>query len=334
MASLGESRPDFRSKTVATLCSKGGVGKSTLSAQLLDNAARLGLRVAGVDLDPNGTLSRLTGTVAPVGEPSVREVLEGSASPQSVARKPIAWQPEAAADRSWLQGGPLLPGGVVHMVPAPDRGLDAVTSRSGTDVENALLEAITMSGFGEHYDMIVVDPPASTSSTLYLALNASQHLVLPLQTESAALSGLILTLEAAIKFSSNTGRPVNGIGVVATMLDRTTEHTETLEAARAWISDRFAGQMTVLNPQIPRRTIIADSAARMIPVSRQVTGSGRYGDVAARYAAVTLSVVASVVPEKIGPIFDALEALNMPDELAEIVYAGFDTTADADADAS
>lgn len=55
MADLGESRADYRAKTVATLCSKGGVGKSTLAAQIISDASRLGLKVLGIDLDPNGT---------------------------------------------------------------------------------------------------------------------------------------------------------------------------------------------------------------------------------------------------------------------------------------
>lgn len=214
------------------------------------------------------------------------------------------------------------------MVPAPERGLDVVTSRSGTEVENTLLEAITTSGFGAHYDLIIIDPPTSTSSTLYLALNASEHLILPLQTEAAALSGLILTLEAAIRFSSNTGRPVNGIGVVATMVDRTKGHTETLKAARAWMSERFDGRMSVLDPPIPRRSTVVEAAAQLLPVSRKVTRGGHYADIAAHYAAVTLSVIASAVPEKLTSIVDALEAQNLPDELAEIVYAAFDTDAD------
>ncbi|MCF8786160.1 MULTISPECIES: ParA family protein [Rhodococcus] len=331
MASLGESRANYRAKTVATLCSKGGVGKSTLTAQILDNAARFGLRVAGVDLDPNGSLSRMTGTLAPVGEISIREVLEGSITPQAATRKPLQWQPEVVADRAWAKGGPLIPGGEVHIVPAPDRGLDAVTSRSGTEAEHALFEAITTSGFGEYYDMIIVDPPASTASTFHLALNAAQHLVFPLQTESAALSGLVLTIESAIKFSSSTGRPVNGIGVAATMMDgRTTEHTETLAAAKEWMQEKFHGQLPVLEPPVPRRTTVPEAGAEMLPVARVARGS-KGAQLTAAYSAIALAVVASVVPEKTDAIFDAFEAADLPAELAEVVFANFRASEDPSA---
>ncbi|NHE68611.1 ParA family protein [Rhodococcus sp. D-46] len=328
MADLGESRADYRAKTVATLCSKGGVGKSTLAAQIISDASRLGLKVLGIDLDPNGTLSRLTGTVSPVGELSIGDVLVGAARPQQVARVPVDWQPDIAFDRPWIQGGPLLPGGAVHILPAPDRGLEVTTSRSGTDAEQALLEALAVSEIGEHYDLIVVDPPASTSSTLYLALYASEHLVFPLQTESAALSGLTLTVESAIKFSSLSRRRVNGIGVVATMLDRTTEHTLTLAAAQEWMDERFKGQIGVLNPQIPRRTIVSEAGSSMVPVSRLVTGKLKNADIASRYAAVALAVVAAVTPERLEAIFDAIEKEDLPEEIADIIYAALESRAE------
>src|ERR1044071_4536314 len=63
---------------IAVLSQKGGTGKTTAVRHLADTFRRAGLRVAAVDLDPQGNLSDYF-DVDPEGEPTVRDGLMGAA---------------------------------------------------------------------------------------------------------------------------------------------------------------------------------------------------------------------------------------------------------------
>lgn len=320
MASLGDGTgADYREKTLMPAGAKGGVGKSTVLAQIADNAARLGLRVAAFDLDANGALSAMTGTVVEVGEPSIKDVLEGTRTPLEVARVPVLWQP--STDLPWERGGALIPGGLIHVVPAPQEGLEAVTNRSGTEAESSLALAIAQSRFGDNYDLIVIDAPGTEGPAFQLGLHTAGQLLFPLQTETLALRGLIRTIEAAIKFGVYTGKPVNAIGVVATMVKNNSENRGTLEEAFRYLQERFDGGIPVL-PTLPQRTVVTDAVPAGVPVSQLVTRGGAHAPVAFGYTRITLSVLAAVCDEeRFSAIMAAIEAEDLTDENRSVLFS-------------
>lgn len=318
MASLGDGTgADYREKSLMPAGAKGGVGKSTLAAQVASEASRFGLRVAGIDLDANGALSAMSGTVAAEGEPSIRDVLEGTKTPLEVARVPSLWQPRT--DLSWEKGGALIPGGLIHIVPAPQSGLEKATNRSGTEAESSLSLAISQSRFGDNYDLIIIDAPGTEGPAFQLGMHAAGQLVFPLQTETLALRGLIRTIEAAINFGVYTGKPVNAIGVVATMVKNNSENRGTLEEAARYLQERFNGAIPVL-PPLPQRTIVSEAVPAGVPVSRMVTSSN--SDVAFGYTRIALSVLAAVCSEeRFGEIMTAVEAAEISDRNRAILFS-------------
>jgi chromosome partitioning protein len=314
------SRPSSRSKSLAALCGKGGVGKSTLLAQILDNAARFGLRTLGIDLDANGALSAMTGTVTGPGQLSIVDVLKGTVPPTRVALVPPEWQPKFG--RPWGRGYALFEGGCVHILPAPQNGLEEVTGEKGTVAENRLHSIITESGFAENYDLIVVDVPGTEGPTFSLALNACQHILFPLQTESLAFRGFTRTIEAAIRFAQSTQKPVTPIGGVATMYkNNVVEHKQTFDVAVRWLGDTFGTAIPMLDPPIGQRAVIADAAAAQVPVSRMISRSGIGADISAGYSRVTLFAIASILgQERLDEILEAIDDVDLDDSVRSVIF--------------
>jgi chromosome partitioning protein len=311
------------------LCGKGGVGKSTLLMQIADFAARFGLRVVIVDLDANGAVSAMTGTIVPDGYASVREVLDGAMPASQVVRVPEKWQP--ISDRSFALGGVLLPGGCVHILPAPQNGLEDSTGKTGTEAETRLLVALAESGFGENYDLILVDAPGTEGPAFYLGLNACRNVLFPLQPETLGIRGFIRTIEAAIRFSKI--RPINALGGVATMVRNKKEHKDTIADTKDWLHDQFGDAITLFDPPLADRAIVADAVPMMVPVSRMITRSGKYADVAAGYGRITLSTIAQIVsPERLDVIFDALEVAEMDDAVRDVLFGAGDGVDEIDDD--
>ncbi|MEU7631845.1 ParA family protein [Nocardia sp. NPDC049220] len=320
LASIGGF--DCRHKGVAVLSSKGGVGKSTLCGQIIDNLARFGLRVLGVDLDPNGALSAMTNTVAPIGGPSVKEVLEGTVDPRAAIIMPGPWQPES--DRRWDRGGQLLPEGEVHILPAPQDGLENAIRVSGTDAESRLHIALTNSGLGEYYDAMILDAPGTEGPAFFLSLHAALHVLFPLQPETLSLRGFIRTIDKAVSFSSYSGKKLNAIGGVATMMTNKREHREVVEDADAWLKKRFNGQVAMLTPSLPLRVVVADAVPLYLPVSRMVTSGGTHGVIAAGYSRIALSVINVVAPERMDGILDALEDADLDPKIKSVLFGEAD----------
>src|SRR5688500_17896742 len=91
----------FRSKRVIVCCGAGGVGKTTVSASLALSAARAGLRVVAITVDPSRRLAEALGVAshAPAPTELSRERLQavGVEPPGSLA----AWMldPQLVCDR-------------------------------------------------------------------------------------------------------------------------------------------------------------------------------------------------------------------------------------------
>lgn len=319
---------DYRDRSAAVLCGKGGVGKSTTLAQIADHAARFGLRVLGVDLDANGALSAMTGTIVPDGYASVKDVLDGTMPAIQVARVPEDWQP--ITDRPFALGGALIPGGSLHILPAPQNGLEDATGKTGTEAETRLLVALAEGGFGDNYDLILVDAPGTEGPAFYLGLNACKHVLFPLQPETLGIRGFIRTIEAAIRFSKI--RPVNALGGVATMVRNKKEHTDTIADTKEWLQQQFGDAITLFDPPLKDRAIVADAVPMMLPVSRMITRTGKHADVAAGYGSIALATISPIVePDRLDAIFDALEAAEMDDAIRAI-FLGADDLVDDPSD--
>jgi chromosome partitioning protein len=160
---------------VSVINQKGGVGKTTTSANLSSGLAEKGKRVLVVDVDAQSNLSTHLGLEAEVDEDSGRsnrgtiyEVLKGD-----MALK------DAIVSRS--KNLDVVPSSL--LLSAADLELGGVVGRE-------LLLKRVIQPVRDAYDFIVIDCPPALGLLSLNALAASDRVVIPVQSEYLALHGV------------------------------------------------------------------------------------------------------------------------------------------------
>jgi cellulose biosynthesis protein BcsQ len=160
----------------------GGVGKTTLSANLAVAHARAGLDVLVIPLDPqDGDLSYLFNVDQNRADSEVDTLVHHLVNREK--------------------------GDFLDLIQTVEQGVDIIPEHNRLeDLGEALRkEQEARSDFGEsfpmwtqlqrvlreanihqHYDVLIVDPPASSGPQLYNALDATRNLVLPLEPSGRA----------------------------------------------------------------------------------------------------------------------------------------------------
>lgn len=171
-------------KTYAITISKGGDGKTTTATALAYAAARDGLRVLAVDLDPQGHFTKALR--ASTGRPGAFELLQHG-------------QPVRDCIQPTEGGIDVIAGG---------RALSTVTSSTGSARRlQKALDPVRAS-----YDLCVIDTPATGGELQYNALQAADYLLAPMQTDINSLDGLAQTLDTVGLFRrSNPALQLAGV---------------------------------------------------------------------------------------------------------------------------
>lgn len=185
---------------------KGGVGKTTTSVALAGLLADAGKRVVMVDLDPHGSMTSYFGHDPDSLETSVFDLFQHQGNvPQGLPRQLLL---STSHERLALLPSSTVLATLERQSPGQS-GLGLVVARSLTQL------------WGE-FDHAVIDSPPLLGVLMVNALAASQHLVIPVQTEFLALKGLermVRTL-SMINRSRKQALPYT---IVPTLFDRRTQ---------------------------------------------------------------------------------------------------------------
>lgn len=166
----------------------GGVGKTSLTANLAQAHARAGLDVLVVPLDPqDGDLSRL---LAVDGD-------RANGDADNLVRHMID-APKGPLDElvRTAEGVDVVP--EHNMLSDLSRFLDREQQRAedlgdAFNVHAQLQRVLQEGDVGDHYDVVICDPPATESPHLYNAIYATRNLVIPVEPSakgSASVEGL------------------------------------------------------------------------------------------------------------------------------------------------
>jgi chromosome partitioning protein len=251
-------------RVVALANQKGGVGKTTMAVSLGACAAELGLRVALVDLDPQGTLSRW------VAEP----VAEGAATTYDlVVRRDVALSDVLRATSWGVQVAPAT----VDLAVAP---ADLQRALRGVGLwQTALRPKLHAADL----DLILVDCPPSLGELTMLALVAADDVAIVTSCELTAFDAM-QDLIACIDLARSPGLnpDLGSLGILPTMYDSRSLHCrQVLQLLRTHYPD--AVPETVI-----RRTIkLADAYARNLPI----TEYDRHGEVTDAFRRLTREVL-------------------------------------------
>jgi chromosome partitioning protein len=242
-----------RSKTrvLAVVNQKGGVGKTTTTVNLATALAAVNKKVLVIDFDPQGNAS--TGLGIETRELTSYDLVLGDVTLEEVVQKSEV---------------PNL-----HIVPA-------TIDLSGAEIEmvslmkreyrlkNALDKSVV------NYDYILIDCPPSLGLLTLNALVAANAVLIPLQCEFYALEGLSHLIKTVELVRANLNPDLSIQGIVLTMYDRRNKFTEQIENdVRAYFGE------LVYQAVIPRNVRMSEAPSHGKPAliyDMHCTGSKAY----------------------------------------------------------
>lgn len=202
--------------TVSLINMKGGVGKTTLSMQIVYAAAIAGRRVLAVDIDPQANLSqslmggrRYLNEVVDQNRPTIVEIFEGYRPTKTGQPGPKIVRTDALTvkDITYL----CRAGGCLHLIPSRLELARTLKNPQGT--QGKLAEFLARVD-GE-YDLIVIDCPPTESGLTDAAYLASRYVLVPVKPEFLATIGLPLLARSIGDFKSqNRDHEIDICGIV------------------------------------------------------------------------------------------------------------------------
>ena len=187
-------------RRIAVINQKGGVGKTTTTANLGAALARAGQRVLLVDLDPQAHLSLHYGTEVDDRQPTVYDVLTASVSVDDVALH--------VRDNVTLIPSDIdLAGAEAELVSVMGR-------------EVILREALD--AYEKPHDVMLIDCPPSLGILTVNALVATSEVIIPLQAHFFALQGIGKLFDTVTLVRQRINPTLAVSGIVLCMHDAST----------------------------------------------------------------------------------------------------------------
>lgn len=203
---------------IISICSeKGGVGKTTTTANLAGELVRKGNRVLVVDLDQQMNVSYALGYIKD-GKPTAAELIYNTVAGIESDR--------GTAIRHSGQG--------IDYIPASPM-LTNITSTIANDTENdsnyVLKRLFSSSPFTE-YDYILLDCRTLLDLLVSNAMNASDYVVIPVESGIYAYNGLDKMLDKVASINNSTNKQLRVLGILLNKMQRTTVSTSLAESIR------------------------------------------------------------------------------------------------------
>jgi chromosome partitioning protein len=225
---------------ISVASQKGGVGKTTISLNLGLGLARAGNRTLIMELDAQGSLGLSLG-LPDRARAGIAEVLTGAEHVDNVLLRTRDPQLHVLS--------------VGRVDPTTVAGFEEALSRS------SMLTGM-LSKLESEFDIVLVDCPAGLGKVTTRALEASTHVLSPLQAEPLALRSMGQVLALIDRIRAEKNPRLSLIGIVLSMFDRQTPAS--LEVAET-LWTRFPGGI-ILDSVIPRDEVFLEASLRGAPL--------------------------------------------------------------------
>ena len=202
----------------------GGVGKTSLTANLAVAHARAGLKPLVVPLDPqDGDLSRLLGVDTNRADSSADNLVRHMVNSP---RGPFEDLIRSAESVDIVPEHNMLSDLSDHLAREQSKAEDL---GDAYNIYAQLQRVLREGGVGDHYDVLICDPPATESDHLYNAIYATRNLVIPVEPSwkgQASVEGLA---DLATNFADQLNIDVGVLGAIPNGVKNTSDQREMLE---------------------------------------------------------------------------------------------------------
>jgi chromosome partitioning protein len=262
---------------IALTNQKGGVGKTTATANLGVLLHQVGTRVLLVDLDPQGSLTRSMGHLPDTLQFTVFDAILALKTANALNGMTVA---------SGVTGVNSIKG-VTGVIGVDGREQDAaeilskliLRTRAGPDLapNNILASEIDRALYGEinwgtilgrvlvpvkrSYDYILLDCPPSFNSLTMNALNSADWVVVPTQFEMLSVDGLRQLLARVQEARMEANPKLRIAGIIAMMVQRANSNREVAQVSGQGLANWSVGA-GVFQTVIKRSTLYGSVANR------------------------------------------------------------------------
>lgn len=189
--------PAVLSRCIAVVNGKGGVGKTSLTANLAGLYAAAGYRTLAVDLDPQGNLGDDLGYLgAGLGDDGA-ELVAGLRE-----RRPFQPVREVRPGLDVIIGGPQLD------------NLSADFYGRHSRVDAVLAFAGSLAAIAADYDLILIDCPPGNDALQESALAAARWVLIPTKTDPSSRAGLQIVANRFVAIREQYNPDLMLLGVV------------------------------------------------------------------------------------------------------------------------
>lgn len=256
------------SKVIAIANQKGGVGKTTTTANLGIGLAEQGKKVLLIDCDAQGSLTESLGYPPPDTLPvTLSTLLTKVVEENSIAEN------EGVLHHN--EGIDLIPANIE--LSAMEVSLVNTISR-----ETILKDYVNR--IKKNYDYVIIDCMPSLGMLTINCLAAADSVIIPVQTHYLSIKGLEQLLKTVNKVKRQINSTLTIDGLLLTMVDTRTNFAKDIAKL---IRDNYGGKLNIFKNEIPLSIRAAETSA----VGKSIYLYDRNGKAAKAYHGFTKEVV-------------------------------------------
>ncbi len=249
-------------RNIAFINQKGGVGKTTSTANVGACLAAIGKKVLLIDLDPQANLSIHFGINVHGKGLSIYEIMCGKKTVSEVLTK------------TSVNGLDIIPS---------DIDLASAEVELVSTVGRETIVKFYLEGILDTYDYVLIDCPPSLGLLTLNALTVANEIFIPLQTEFFALQGVSKLMQTVNVINKRLNSKLEITGIIPCMYD---SRTKLGQAVLNNIKEYFADKVFVTT--IRKNIKLSESTSHGVPITDYAPDSNGAQD----YEALTKEIIA------------------------------------------